>query len=157
MAHHENGAAVGLMVNGGRILFIKRKERDGDPWSGHIALPGGFIKDGENPWKAALREIEEETALRVHQGEIVAELPVLHPVSRHEVSVHPFLISPDTLDGAVPGEEVSEIRTVNLAELDYRRRYFHGHDAYLAGDWIIWGLTYRILSTYFDLYPQGKC
>jgi len=34
-------AIVVLVSKNGRILVIKRKERPNDPWSGHIAFPGG--------------------------------------------------------------------------------------------------------------------
>ena len=30
------------------ILFIKRAERDGDPWSGHMAFPGGHMEPDDN-------------------------------------------------------------------------------------------------------------
>ncbi|HET6451474.1 MAG TPA: NUDIX domain-containing protein, partial [Spirochaetia bacterium] len=36
-----------------RVLIIKRAERPGDPWSGHLALPGGHAEPGDPSLLAA--------------------------------------------------------------------------------------------------------
>ncbi len=151
MTDSRREAAVGLLVKDGSILLIKRIEREGDPWSGHIALPGGFAKSGESMDRTVVREIQEETSLSMAGRDLVRSLPVVHPVNKHEVTVHPFLFSPGSFDGASPGPEVEEIRIVRLSDLRQKNRYFRGmFDAFLAGDWIVWGLTYRILTIYFS-------
>ena len=43
-----------------RLLVI---ERGKDPYKGSWALPGGFVDPYENPARAVLRELEEETGL----------------------------------------------------------------------------------------------
>ncbi len=45
-----------------RILLIKRKN---EPFKDHLALPGGFINEGEKVEDAAKREAQEETSLDV--------------------------------------------------------------------------------------------
>lgn len=149
MDHARNEASVGLLINSGHILLIKRNEREGDPWSGQIALPGGFVKQGEDRKDAVIREILEETSLSIGPASILSEMAIHHPVSRSTLSVHPFVIKVDDFEGARPGDEVADIRVVSLADLVYREKYIHGRNAYLAGDWVIWGLTYRILTSYF--------
>lgn len=46
----------------GNIVLIKRKY---PPFQGFYALPGGFIETGEKPQQALLREVKEETNLKV--------------------------------------------------------------------------------------------
>lgn len=44
------------------VLLIKRKN---DPFKGFFALPGGFVEEEESLSQAAIRELKEETGLRV--------------------------------------------------------------------------------------------
>ncbi|MBN7799112.1 CoA pyrophosphatase [Parahaliea mediterranea] len=48
------------------ILMIKRAERKGDPWSGHMAFPGGRMDpEDANGFEVANRETEEEVGIRL--------------------------------------------------------------------------------------------
>ena len=40
------------------ILFIQRAEKEGDPWSGHMAFPGGHRDPTDDDLKAAARQIQ---------------------------------------------------------------------------------------------------
>lgn len=46
-----------------QILFMKRAESPRDPWSGHVAFPGGRVEAGESDLEAAIRECREEIGL----------------------------------------------------------------------------------------------
>ena len=46
--------------SGTEVLLIRR---GGEPWKGRLAFPGGFVDYGENPERAVLRELEEETGV----------------------------------------------------------------------------------------------
>ncbi|MCK4384125.1 MAG: NUDIX hydrolase, partial [Candidatus Lokiarchaeota archaeon] len=46
----------------GNVVLIKRKY---PPFRNYLALPGGFIKEGEKPIEALIREVKEETNLDV--------------------------------------------------------------------------------------------
>ncbi len=46
------------------VMLVKRADRDGDPWSGHMAFPGGRMeKTDRNIYKTTTREVMEETGM----------------------------------------------------------------------------------------------
>lgn len=55
-------AAGVLVVDGGRVLLVKRKY---DPYRGLWVIPSGFIEYSEDIRGTAVREVEEETGLTV--------------------------------------------------------------------------------------------
>lgn len=76
-------AAYGLVVDDGRILLCRLSEQVmGNV--GHWTLPGGGIDFGEDPRNAAVREVFEETGLRVAVDELVAVDSALFSLSDHE-------------------------------------------------------------------------
>jgi 8-oxo-dGTP pyrophosphatase MutT (NUDIX family) len=58
-------AAIARDAPGGlELLFIRRADRDGDPWSGHVACPGGRVERADpSAEAAAVRETHEEIGL----------------------------------------------------------------------------------------------
>lgn len=52
----------------GRILLLKRAEKEEDSMSGQWGLPGGHVDPGEDHKEAAIRELHEETAIEVKEG-----------------------------------------------------------------------------------------
>ena len=57
------------------MLFIQRANRDGDPWSGQMAFPGGH-REPEDPslMAAAMRETHEEIGLSLATAEYLGSL-----------------------------------------------------------------------------------
>jgi 8-oxo-dGTP pyrophosphatase MutT (NUDIX family) len=51
-------------------------ERLTPPWSGYWAFPGGKLEPGERALQGALRELEEETGIRVSDPEVLRETRV---------------------------------------------------------------------------------
>jgi len=56
----------------GRVLFLKRAH---DPGRGMLGLPGGFVDSGEGVEEALLREVREETNLKVASCSYIASFP----------------------------------------------------------------------------------
>ena len=56
-------AAYGLLIDGDRLLLCRLS--DGLPEAGMWTLPGGGLEFGEHPEAGMIREVEEETGLRV--------------------------------------------------------------------------------------------
>ena len=60
------------------LLFMRRSERDGDPWSGHMAFPGGRMERGDASTRAtAAREAHEEVGLDPELGAYLGTLDEL--------------------------------------------------------------------------------
>jgi 8-oxo-dGTP pyrophosphatase MutT (NUDIX family) len=156
-------AAVAILVTNEAkpaILFIRRRERAGDPWSGQMALPGGFVSPGDESLAAAARrETTEETGV-VLQGEdeLIGELDDVSPRTPYlpPLVVTPFVFLVGGRPAARPGPEVEA--TVWLAVDDlydpHRRRPYRlrlagaerTFESIVIGEYVIWGLTERILQ-----------
>lgn len=54
--------ADALVIQSGNVLLVRRAAR---PGMGQLALPGGFIEPNETAFDAAIRELREETRLKV--------------------------------------------------------------------------------------------
>jgi putative (di)nucleoside polyphosphate hydrolase len=65
------GAGVMLLNREGKVFVGARIDNPEDAWQ----MPQGGIDDDEEPWRAALRELEEETGILPALVEYVAEHP----------------------------------------------------------------------------------
>lgn len=78
---------------GPAVLVMRRAQRHGDPWSGHMSFPGGRLsRDDASGFHAAIREAEEETGLLLREDEYIGRLSDVM-TRRHERPV-PMLVSP---------------------------------------------------------------
>jgi 8-oxo-dGTP pyrophosphatase MutT (NUDIX family) len=91
-----------------------------DDWS----LPKGKLEPGESAKDAAMREIAEETGVRVELG---AALPATEYVDRHgrPKVVHYWQMTPVGATSWEPGEEVDEIRWITFAQTVVLLSYEH--------------------------------
>jgi 8-oxo-dGTP pyrophosphatase MutT (NUDIX family) len=142
------------------ILLIRRAERSGDPWSGHIALPGGR-RDAADPdlIGTAIRETQEELGIPLTREDLAGSLedvvprtPVLPPIA---VRPHVFILPAQP--AVIPNDEVASAQWVTI---DYLLRPNTHHpvrldiggqsrqvQAYQLEDGIVWGMTERILTS----------
>ena len=76
------------------LLFIQRARREGDPWSGDMAFPGGRLQpEDESARAAAERETLEETGMDLcRHGRYVTRLSDL--ITRHHSRLRPMVVTP---------------------------------------------------------------
>ena len=139
------------------VLLIKRADRVGDPWSGQVAFPGGKAQEGDTTLREiAVRETREELGVDLGKEAIFLGYFTSFRTHTGTLDVFPavFLLTKEV--EVRPNEEVSSYRWVKLTELTAESRTSYRVDAggqtretpaYLVGDYAIWGLTHRIISS----------
>jgi len=147
------------------ILMIKRAEREGDQWSGHMAFPGGRMEAQDDHGLAtAVRETEEEIGLALGpQDRCLGRLSDLRARPRRNlgmaVSAYVFLLEREV--EFTPNYEVAEVVWVPLSflldvgnreELVWMGR-FSGirTPCYYFEERCIWGLSLRMLDEMMGL------
>lgn len=149
------------------LLLIRRAVREGDPWSGQIALPGGR-REPEDPdiLATARRETIEEVG---HVLEATDAAQACAPIQARrrglpiDLWIHPFVFFTGETRIPRPSDEVADSRWLPLTSvLDPAGAVSHRVDtsegalelpAIRLGPWLLWGLTWRILESV--LGPAG--
>jgi len=149
------------------LLFIERARCQGDPWSGHMAFPGGRVEpDDPDPRRAAERETLEEVGLDLSAAERLGRLDDVH--GHRAPGVPELVISAFVYHLLDPSElasnhEVREAFWFPVASLldaerhvDYPVYQLGGlpYPGILVGKperHVVWGLTYRFLEFFFEL------
>jgi len=167
----ERQAAVALILRpratGAEVLFVKRAEVVGDPWSGHMALPGGHrdLEDADL-LETARRETGEEVGVSLDREDFLGRLDDNHPRSRGlpAIVVSPFVAWRSGEVTIHANHEVQYHRWIPVSALvdpDYRSELIlggRGHErAYpsilFEGD-SIWGLTHRIVVDFLEIMAE---
>ena len=142
-------------------LLIQRAEREGDPWSGHMAFPGGHREPHEHDlYLTAARETFEEVGIDLHrQAEAIGRLDDVHAQSSRplDLLIRPFVCAATT--ELVPRPNHREVRATVWVPLSALARpetaatyrYPEGgpgmsFPAFAYAGFTIWGLTYRMLT-----------
>lgn len=147
------------------LLFIKRPESERDPFSGHMAFPGGRMESADNSkLETAIRETYEEVGIDINSsGRILGSLDDVNPNNprARNYIVTPYLsvlneevtIKPDSNEVErtlwVPMHHLVDDRNleVRIRERDGRevKDYAYQYEQYL-----IWGMTGRILHQFLS-------
>ena len=143
------------------LLMMRRAERAGDPWSGHVSFPGGRVQPEDTDTRAAaLRELHEETALApdssfVPIGRLSDRLTREHGRHRPMV-VTPYVYRVPRALAVAPGAEAARLWWEPLATLvdpDRRRTLFWRvaglplpFPAIAVGDTRLWGLSLMMVN-----------
>jgi 8-oxo-dGTP pyrophosphatase MutT (NUDIX family) len=155
--------AVVLAPSPDAVLLIRRADRPDDPWSGHMALPGGRHEAEDSDLATtAIRETLEEVGLKLglehllgSLDDVVPRTPVLPPIAvrpyvfllshRPELSLNPEVASARwvALDLLLDPETRHSVRLEILGES-------RDMPAYRLDDAIVWGMTERILTSLLD-------
>lgn len=116
-----------IIIRHGDKYLIQQRHND-DVWGGLWEFPGGRLKDGESPARAARRELYEETEIKA--GRLQSFATVTHSYSRYRVTLHSFFW--ETGRKIVPRLHAArKHRWVTLEELD-RFAFPSGHRQLIA-------------------------
>jgi 8-oxo-dGTP pyrophosphatase MutT (NUDIX family) len=156
--------AVILVPEPDSVLLIRRAERAGDPWSGHMGLPGGRADPEDADLLAtAMRETVEEVGCALDRDRLLGVLDDVWPRSplQRLIVVRPYVFAMPERPSFTLSGEVAETYWIPLAELQrpdvYRETIIHlgGEDrafpAYHLEPGVVWGLTERILTPLLEL------
>lgn len=106
------------------VLLI---ERGWDPYEGHWALPGGHVDPGETSLHAAVRELEEETGVRVADGDLhqigTWDAPGRDPRGRYVTVAYLAHVPVGT--EAVAGDDARTAKWVPLDDLPEQLAFDH--------------------------------
>ena len=161
-------AAVALILSAAtgkgqpNALFVRRALVQGDPWSGHVALPGGRRDSIDaDLLDTARRETLEETGLRLDREDFLGRLREIHPRSAHlpSICVTPFVAWLSRGQDLRLNQELTGHLWVPLPVLtdpSHRStlvRQTPGRRTFPAIDYhgdVIWGLTFEIVQDFLD-------
>lgn len=163
-----SAVAMILQVRDGElhILMIKRAEREGDPWSGHMAFPGGRMdEDDPHGYAVAKRETAEEIGLELGPRDpCIGRLSDINARPHRGtlgMAVSPFVFRLEREVTFRPNHEVAEVVWVPMEYLlnaDNREQMtwkYRGAripmPCYLYQGKRIWGLSLMMLDEMMDL------
>jgi 8-oxo-dGTP pyrophosphatase MutT (NUDIX family) len=150
------------------VLFIERAKREGDPWSGHMAFPGGRMDPAdEDARSAAERETFEEVGVNLAGAEALGrldDLQGLHAAAPERAMVISAFVYHAVDPGPLePNWEVEQAFWFPLASLFDPERHvtypvtlggrlcFPGILVGEPENHVVWGLTYRFLEDFFEI------
>ncbi len=95
-----------------RLLMLRRRK---EPFANHWTAPGGKIQDGEDPRQAIIREVCEETQLRIARPVLRA---VCSEVGGDAYNWLLFVFGCDEYEGEMAASDEGELAWIPVAELE---------------------------------------
>ena len=143
------------------VLIIRRVERDDDPWSGQMGLPGGRVEKTDPSTRFAVeREVREEVGIDLQSvAETLGLLSLGHPMRRTGMQVQPWVYGLKHKPRLKIGPEVQEavwtpmpkLRTNSTMAKVRIREEVRDVPAFVIDGRIIWGFTHRVLSELLEI------
>ncbi|MFT5286356.1 MAG: 8-oxo-dGTP pyrophosphatase MutT (NUDIX family) [Planctomycetota bacterium] len=140
---------------------MQRVEHERDPWSGHVSLPGGRSSAEDLDLLAtAIRETREEVDVDLRESaRLLGQLEARQAMSRgkpHDMDVTPFIFRLEREVEPTPMEEAKALFWLPLEQarngaFEHEHQFqrgdqIHRTDAWKFEDYVVWGMTYRILD-----------
>jgi 8-oxo-dGTP pyrophosphatase MutT (NUDIX family) len=167
-------AAVAIVLRDGpsgiEMLFIRRAEHPDDPWSGHMAYPGGRAEPQDQDLRdTAIRETREEIGIDLTtSASFLGALDELRAMARMrplDLSITPYVFRLEGTPEIVLSDEVTSVHWIplnvlfaptSLSIMDYQHQGARLQfpcfrvDAVvtLADEVVIWGLTFRMCTSF---------
>ena len=166
-------AAVSVVIRGQEeldFLLIKRATSERDPWSGHMALPGGRRDESDADLaETARRETLEETGVDLTRfGAPLGRLDDVAPNSVHlpKLTISSFVYGvPAHVEATVASDEIDSVYWVPVSELRDPANHCtveiplpggpRDFPCFCLVDEHVWGLTHRIIEHFLELYPNS--
>ncbi len=150
-------ATLCYVKHAGRTLMLHRNRRPNDFHQGKWNGLGGKFEAGETPEQCVIRELEEESGLRLHAPELRGVLTF--PRFKDGVDWYVFVYVARQFDGElktdIPEGELAwipddQLLKLNLWEGDWRflewleqGRFFSGTFTYVNGRVVAWDVTFH--------------
>lgn len=153
-------AAIAVVLRMGasapELLLIRRAEAERDPWSGHVACPGGRMEPGDADLAAtAVRETHEETGIDLaRHGRVIGTLDDIHPRTPvlPPILVRPFVAAVGGAPRVQPSAEVAASTWVPFGDLldpahwgtapiTIRTLGVEERPVFRHADFLVWGMT----------------
>ena len=171
--------ALGLIVNeqsSAELLLIKKSKRKNNPWSAHIAFPGGWYdKEDKNIKNTCIREVYEEIGLDLRQYK---NIPMDRVKTHLGNWVYPFIFlmkkKPEIKN--INKNEVEKVLYLSLEEFKKRKKVLkqpqnqreknkkHKNKHIkidqmaafkLQEGLVLWGLSYKITKAFMKNHAQN--
>ncbi len=169
-----NRAAVAAVLRaapqGPEVFLIRRAQHPKDPWSGHMAFPGGR-HDATDPdlLATSLRETREEVGIDLaRDARLLGRLDDMPAVARGRATgmvISPFVFAMVNPVDPAPNAEVSEWLWASVAPMvrgAIATTFEYPHEgvtfklpAFDVHGRIVWGLTYQMLQSLFRAGQPG--
>ncbi len=165
--HAAVAAVLRAGTSGAAVLLIRRAERAGDPWSGHMAFPGGRRDAADRDlYATAVRETREEVGLDLEaHGTLLGRLDDVDARTRAKrsgLTVTPFVFALERdVELTFDATEVADALWAPLAPLAGGEAagtlpYLIEGQTVELPCWhvqgrVVWGLTYQMLQSLFTV------
>lgn len=156
-------AAVAILLhptdNDLHILFIERAAHPKDPWSGHIAFPGGTIEpEDANLQQTAERETQEELGIDLSKTQFLGQLDDVTGATL-PIQVSAYVYATHHKPNLCPNDEVCDVFWSSIHDIlapnrlqTLQLKNWHPLKEVPSIDLlgpnrpVLWGLTYRLVA-----------